>query len=102
MNSDCYPEVDSRFCVRRPWISTRCSSWTRLLTARCCAVSGLIQTAQLCAVLDKVVDLPVIVQVQQFVQFLDKVVDMPIVVQRQALLVQTYDVEQIVASCHRF
>ena len=33
-------------------------------------------------------------------QFLDKVVDMP-VVQRQALLVQTCDVEQIVASCHR-
>ena len=35
-----------------------------------------------------------------FVQFLDKVVDMPVVVQRQALLVQTCDVEQIVASCH--
>ena len=51
--------------------------------------------------------MPVIVQVQEmvqtvhFVQFLDKVLNMPVVVQRQALLVQTCDVEQIVASCHR-
>ena len=57
--------------------------------------------------LDQVVDMPVIVQIQgmvqtvHFVQFWDKVVDMPVVVQRQALLVQTCDVEQIVASCHR-
>ena len=42
----------------------------------------MVQTAHLCAVLDKVVD-------------------MPFIVQRQALLVLTCDVEQIVSSCHR-
>ena len=47
-----------------------------------------------CTVLDKVVDLPVIVprsgvgtDSAQFVQFLDKVVDMPVAVQRQVYLV---------------
>ena len=66
--------VASRLCVgprtlldEFPGISS-CRSWTRLLTARCCAVLVMVQTAQLCAVLDKVVDLPVIVQVQGMVQ----------------------------------
>ena len=48
--------------------SHRCSSWTRLMTARCCAVLVLVQTVQ-------------------FAQFLDKVVDMPVAVQRQVYVV---------------
>ena len=53
---------------RRRWISPRCRSWTRLLTARCCAVLVMVQTVQLCAVLDKAVDFPVVVQVQGMAQ----------------------------------
>ena len=96
-------EVASRFSVSPrtlldefPGISS-CRSWTRLLTARCCAVLVMVQTAQLCAVLDKVVDLPVIVQVQgmvqtaQFCAVLDKVVDLPVIVQVQGM-VQTVQI----------
>ena len=74
MNAGSDLAVASRLCVgprtlldEFPGISS-CRSWTRLLTARCCAVLVMVQTAQLCAVLDKVVDLPVIVQVQGMVQ----------------------------------
>ena len=51
------PVMQRRFPTVQTVLKTvdiaRCRSWTRLLTARCCAVLVLIQTAQLCAVLDK-------------------------------------------------
>ena len=97
-------EVASRFSVSPrmlldefPGISS-CRSWTRLLTARCCAVLVMVQTAQSFAVLDKVVDMPVIVQSglwsRQTVQLcavLDKVVDLPVIVQVQGM-VQTVQI----------
>ena len=72
MNAGSDLEVASRFSVSPRTLLdeffgiSSCRSWTRLLTARCCAVLVMVQTAH--AVLDKVVDLPVIVQVQGMVQ----------------------------------
>ena len=81
----CYAETFpySANCAEDRGFLPRCRSWTRLLTARCCAVLVMVQTAQLCAVLDKVVDLPVIVQAQGMVQstvvqFFHKVVACPL------------------------